>query len=70
MHSCLLLGATGLTGNTLLNQLLNHPNIKQVTALVRQKAIPCEEENKNKLKIVQVDFEKLQDYSNFFVNHK
>lgn len=51
-------GATGLIGNSLLNQLLNHPRYTKITAIVR-KEIPLQHP---KLTQLLVDFDQLENH--------
>lgn len=54
----IIAGATGLVGNNLLHQLLDHPDYTKVTALIRKK-IPLQHP---KLKQLVLDFDSLEDY--------
>jgi len=69
--TALVLGATGLVGSALVNQLLNSSAYDSVTCLVRKplsaKQFP---DPKNKLKPVVIDFDHFQDYQGYFsVDH-
>lgn len=56
----IIAGATGLIGNNLLQQLLDHPGYTKVIALVRKK-IPLQHP---KLEQLVLDFDRLEDYKN------
>ena len=56
----IIAGATGLIGNNLLQQLLDHPDYTKVTVLVRKK-IPLQHP---KLEQLVLDFDRLEDYTN------
>ncbi len=60
--TALLAGASGLVGNELLHILLNNSHYQQVTVLVRQ---PLELTH-DKLKQVPTDFDKLDEYAQYF----
>lgn len=60
MKTALILGATGLTGEECLKELLASPNYEKVVAVTRK---PLEIANE-KFQNVVVDFEKLDDYKN------
>lgn len=63
--SALIVGATGLIGQQLLNHLLNGNNYETVTALVRR---PLDFQHP-KLKEMVIDFDELSDYqTNYKVN--
>jgi len=69
--TALVLGATGLVGSALVNQLLNSSAYDSVTCLVRKplsaKQFP---DPQNKLKPVVIDFDHFQDYQGYFsVDH-
>lgn len=57
--SALILGSSGLIGNSLMEQLLDHPGYKEVRVLVRKKL----ERQHPKLKQIWVNFDKLHDHS-------
>ncbi len=66
-----VIGATGLVGKALVNQLLAHPGYKQVTCLVRRPLTAQDYlDPEGKLQPVVIDFEQLQDYQGYFtVDH-
>ena len=56
-----VIGATGLVGKALVNQLLAHPGYKQVTCLVRRPLTAQDYlDPEGKLQPVVIDFEQLQ----------
>lgn len=57
-YKAVIAGASGLIGNLLLEQLLNHPVYNEVSVLVRKKL----KVQHPKLKQVLVDFDRLADY--------
>ena len=69
--SALVLGATGLVGRHLLNQLLLSPQYESITCLVRKPLASAGYSDPfNKLKPVVIDFEQFQDYQGYFsVDH-
>ncbi|MEW9799385.1 NAD(P)H-binding protein [Alteromonas sp. CYL-A6] len=71
LKSALVLGATGLVGRRLVQQLLNDHRYSNVTVLIR-KPLPAGlfQDPHNKLAPVVIDFDALQDYQGYFsVNH-
>lgn len=58
----LVIGATGATGKELVNQLLQNPNYNQVVVLVRRQFFVAN----SKLTEVIVDFNELDNYSEYF----
>jgi uncharacterized protein YbjT (DUF2867 family) len=71
LKSALVLGASGLVGRALLNQLLHDPRYGRITCLVRR---PLAQhglvDNENKLAPIVVDFDCLDEYLGYFkVDH-
>ncbi len=66
-----VIGASGLVGKALVQQLLVHPGYKQVTCLVRRPLNAADyPDPEGKLQPVVIDFDVLQDYQGYFtVNH-
>ncbi|MCB0508275.1 MAG: oxidoreductase [Chitinophagales bacterium] len=62
MKTALIIGATGLVGGLVLEQLLNNNDYDSVVALTRKSL----QNQHPKLKEVIVDFDKLEDYSENF----
>lgn len=71
MKSAMVLGATGLVGQRLVNLLLHDNRYSEVTCLVRRPlSASAFHDPHNKLRPVVIDFEMLQDYQGYFsVNH-
>ena len=71
MKSAMVLGATGLVGQRLVNLLLHDHRYSEVTCLVRRPlSASAFHDPHNKLRPVVIDFEMLQDYQGYFsVNH-
>jgi uncharacterized protein YbjT (DUF2867 family) len=69
--TALILGATGLVGRHLLNQLLLDPNYQSITCLVRKPMANAGYSDPfKKIKPVVIDFEQFQDYQGYFsVDH-
>ena len=66
--TALILGATGLVGNQLLELLLNDNRYKQITCLLRKPLAGFVTSGyEHKLQPVVIDFEHLQDYAGYFV---
>lgn len=57
----IITGATGLIGNNLLHQLLNHPSYSKVTAIVRTE-IPLQHP---KFKQLVVDFDRIENHHDY-----
>ncbi|RYE30674.1 MAG: nucleoside-diphosphate sugar epimerase [Sphingobacteriaceae bacterium] len=64
-HKVVLAGATGLVGNLLLQQFLQHPDFSEVLILVR-KQLPIQHK---KLKQLVINFDRLQDYASEINGH-
>jgi len=66
-----VIGASGLVGKALVQQLLVHPGYKQVTCLVRRPLNAADyPDPEGKLQPVVIDFDVLQDYQGYFtVDH-
>ena len=66
-----VIGASGLVGRSLVQQLLAHPGYKQVTCLVRRPLNASDyPDPEGKLQPVVIDFDVLQDYQGYFtVDH-
>ncbi|BFT31478.1 oxidoreductase [Alteromonas sp. D210916BOD_24] len=71
MKSAMVLGATGLVGRTLVNELLQDRRYGEVVCLVRKPlSAQLFYDPYNRLKPVVIDFEQLQDYQGYFsVDH-
>ncbi|WP_100658173.1 NAD(P)H-binding protein [Alteromonas flava] len=69
--TAIVLGATGLVGRVLTQQLLADPRYANVTVLVRKPLSRAQfVDPANKLQPVVIDFEQLQDYQGYFtVDH-
>lgn len=69
--SALVLGASGLVGQALVNQLCQLEQYSQVTCLVRSPLRNSHYHDPlNKLQVIVIDFEYLQDYQGYFsVDH-
>lgn len=69
--SACVIGASGLVGKELVNQLLRHPGYKSITCLVRRPLSSHDyPDPEGKLQPVVIDFEQLQDYQGYFtVDH-
>ena len=69
--SATVLGATGLVGKSLTQQLLNDERYHQITVLVRKPlSASMFHDPLNKLMPVVIDFDQLQDYQGYFtVDH-
>lgn len=70
-YTALVLGATGLVGKALVNQLCQDPRYTSVTCLVRS---PLQSKHYhdplNKIQALVIDFDYLQDYQGYFsVDH-
>lgn len=65
----LVLGASGLVGNALVNQLLLDPRYQKVTCLLRK---PLQDSqitgDSDKLEPIVIDFAKLEDYRGYFAS--
>ncbi|WP_137168050.1 NAD(P)H-binding protein [Salinimonas lutimaris] len=69
--TALVLGATGLVGQALVNELLQDPRYTKVTCLVRR-PLPASmfKDPYSKLNPIVIEFDNLQDYQGYFsVNH-
>ena len=69
--TALVLGATGLVGQALINELLQDPRYTTVTCLVRR-PLPATmfKDPYSKLNPIVIEFDNLQDYQGYFsVNH-
>lgn len=66
-----VIGASGLVGKALVQQLLSHPGYKTVTCLVRRPLNAADyPDPEGKLQPVVIDFDVLQDYQGYFtVDH-
>lgn len=64
-YKAVIAGASGLIGNLLLEQLLNHPDYQEVLVLVRQRL----NLRHDKLKQLVVDFDRLDNYQNEIIGH-
>ncbi len=64
-YKAVIAGASGLIGNLLLEQLLNHPNYQEVLVLARQGL----NLRHVKLKQLVVDFDRLDNYQNEINGH-
>ena len=64
-YKAVIAGASGLVGNLLLEQLLDHPAYAEVSVLVRKKL----KVQHPKLKQVLVDFDRLNDYQDEVNGH-
>lgn len=62
-----MLGASGLVGKSLVNQLCQDDRYEQVTCLVRTPLINADfHDPHNKIQPLVIDFEKFQDYQGYF----
>jgi uncharacterized protein YbjT (DUF2867 family) len=70
LKTALVLGATGLVGKTLVEQLCSDPRYQTVTCLVRKPLstnfFTVTADNATKVQPIVVDFENLQDYQGYF----
>lgn len=67
MSTALVLGATGLVGKALVNQLCQDNRYNQVTCLVRAPLTKNGYHDPfNKIQALVIDFEQLQDYQGYF----
>ncbi|WP_299082436.1 NAD(P)H-binding protein [uncultured Paraglaciecola sp.] len=67
LKTALVLGATGLVGKSLVEQLCADKRYQRVTCLIR-KPLPKDyfADNSHKVQAIVVDFEQLQDYQGYF----
>lgn len=67
----LVLGASGLVGKALVNQLLDNENYSEVVCLVRRPLRTNDYRDKHsKLRPIVIDFNRLEDYQGYFsVDH-
>ena len=70
LKTALVLGATGLVGKTLVEQLCKDHRYQNVTCLLRKPLskdfFTTSANNANKIEPIVVDFEKLEDYQGYF----
>ncbi|GAC29226.1 NAD(P)H-binding protein [Brumicola pallidula] len=66
-YKALVLGASGLVGKALVNQLCQDERYSQVTCLVRSPLSKAQYHDPlNKIQAIVIDFEELQDYQGYF----
>ncbi|MFT6328378.1 MAG: hypothetical protein ACJAYN_000298 [Bermanella sp.] len=66
-YKALVLGASGLVGKALVNQLCQDERYSQVTCLVRSPLSKVQYHDPlNKIQAIVIDFEELQDYQGYF----
>jgi len=66
-YKALVLGASGLVGKALVNQLCQDDRYSQVTCLVRSPLAKTQYHDPlNKIQAIVIDFEQLQDYQGYF----
>jgi uncharacterized protein YbjT (DUF2867 family) len=66
-YKALVLGASGLVGKALVNQLCQDERYSQVTCLVRSPLFKAHYHDPlNKIQAIVIDFEELQDYQGYF----
>jgi uncharacterized protein YbjT (DUF2867 family) len=66
-YNALVLGASGLVGKALVNQLCRDDRYSQVTWLVRSPLSRSQyHDPQSKIKAIVIDFETLQDYQGYF----
>jgi uncharacterized protein YbjT (DUF2867 family) len=66
-YKALVLGASGLVGKALVNQLCQDERYSQVTCLVRSPLFKAQYHDPlNKIQAIVIDFEELQDYQGYF----
>jgi len=66
-YKALVLGASGLVGKALVNQLCQDDRYSQVTCLVRSPLSKAQYHDPlNKIQAIVIDFEELQDYQGYF----
>ena len=66
-YKALVLGASGLVGKALVNQLCQDERYSQVTCLVRSPLSKSQYRDPlNKIQAIVIDFEELQDYQGYF----
>ena len=66
-YKALVLGASGLVGKALVNQLCQDDRYSQVTCLVRSPLPKAQYHDPlNKIQAIVIDFEELQDYQGYF----
>lgn len=66
-YKALVLGASGLVGKALVNQLCQDDRYSQVTCLVRSPLSKAQYHDPlNKIQAIVIDFEALQDYQGYF----
>lgn len=70
-YTALILGATGLVGNALLNQLCQDQRYSQICCLVRAPLVAAQYHDPlNKIQALVIDFDNFQDYQGYFsVDH-
>ena len=65
--NALVLGASGLVGNALVNQLLRDPRYIKVTCLLRKPLQNSQfRDDSDKLEPIVIDYAKLEDYQGYF----
>lgn len=66
-YKALVLGASGLVGKALVNQLCQDDRYSQVTCLIRSPLSKAQYHDPlNKIQAIVIDFEALQDYQGYF----
>ncbi|MFQ3208130.1 MAG: hypothetical protein ACI9IT_002293, partial [Glaciecola sp.] len=66
-YKALVLGASGLVGKALVNQLCQDDRYSQVTCLVRSPLSKAQfHDPLNKIQPMVIDFDELQDYQGYF----
>ncbi len=66
-YKALVLGASGLVGKALVNQLCQDDRYSQVTCLVRSPLSKAQYHDPlNKIQAIVIDFDELQDYQGYF----
>lgn len=66
-YKALVLGASGLVGKALVNQLCRDERYTQVTCLVRSPLTKANyHDPQNKIQAIVIDFDELQDYQGYF----
>jgi uncharacterized protein YbjT (DUF2867 family) len=66
-YKALVLGASGLVGKALINQLCQDERYSQITCLVRSPLLKANYHDPlNKIQAIVIDFEDLQDYQGYF----
>ena len=66
-YKALVLGASGLVGKALVNQLCQDERYSQITCLVRSPLSQSQYlDPLNKIQAIVIDFDELQDYQGYF----